>query len=389
MKASACRALTVASLAAALAIMAVFIVRSSPSTEGEPRMASSAVARASDVMEGPAGSAEDPSALGRAASDPPLMAPAVESARVPAARRRRPPPRPLAASLTWLLAQQRPDGSFGIGDDRVFEVWESLIVLASLERAGRARDAVDHGWAFVRRHIRGDGVVYHHRNTGTALACTETTAQLHATARAEDAIPRDAACTLVTSSTAPGGEVRVNTERSIIPEELQRYPSVTGFALLLAARCPDYRAIYGRALVEHARALLRDPSEITLAWQYFGTDHYALFHLARGLDAVDALDDETAAAYARHLASRQRSDGAIPSPASADTSTSLELHTALAASALAVRSSPPVDWVLARALAWLCTRQRGNGSLDGGIFRGTKREDLYVTALFADLLQGR
>jgi 4-hydroxybenzoate polyprenyltransferase len=330
------------------------------------------------------------------------------SAPVPAPE----PPAARARAVAFLLAQQKDDGSFRLDEDRIFEIWDTLVVLEALQGASVPGEALERGWAFVRANLRADGIAYHTRNAGTDHACTETTALLHAIAPADDAPPTDAACALALDSTDGEGRVRVNTERALIPEELQRYPSVTGFALLLAARCPAYRAAKSELLAGRARFWLRHPEQIAPLWQYYGTEYYALYALARGLERAAALDDDTRDALAAYIATHQRQDGAVENAAASDqTTTSVELHTALALSALAAREMPssPAAPVLDRGLAFLRARQRADGSLDGGYFRGGdfrsgdfrtgtpdggpgrpgKREDLYATSLLVELLRAR
>jgi 4-hydroxybenzoate polyprenyltransferase len=296
------------------------------------------------------------------------------------------PPAAEARAVAWLIAQQKEDGSFRLGEDRVFEVWDTLVVLDALQDRAPT-PALERARAFVDTAGRADRVAYHQRNAGTDLACSETTALLH-TLRAD--LAHDAACALALDSTDGEGRVRVNTERALIPEELQRYPSVVGFALLLLPHCPELRAKKGELLIGRARYHLRHPDSIAPAWQYYGTEYYALFALARGLQRAAALDDDSLAALAAYVADHQRPDGAVENAmASEETTTSTELHTALALSALAVRPSPAAAPVLQRGLAFLRARQRADGSLDGGRFSGDKREDLYATALFVELLAGR
>jgi hypothetical protein len=290
-------------------------------------------------------------------------------------------------AVAWLAAQQQPDGAVIQADVRAFEVWDTLQALAALNVAGAHADQQAKAWSFVRQSIRDDGVAYHFRNRGTATACTETTAFLHLHAP-QGSFSVQAACALLERSTDDDGTVRVNTEVSIIPERLQRYESVTGFALLLGPSCSTYWSQRGALLMERARQLLRAPERIDRPWQYFGTEYYALLHLVWGLRHTKGLTAAEATAVAGFVERRQRADGAIlsggPSPPSR---TSEQLHTVLALNALVLADAERGDKVLARGLRYLLSQQQPDGRLPGGAFIGTKQEDLYATALLIHLLQ--
>jgi hypothetical protein len=292
-----------------------------------------------------------------------------------------------ARAVTWLAAQQQPDGALVLDGARAFEIWDTLQALSALQLEARHGGVRTKAWSFVRENVRADGIAYHHRNRGTPAACTETTAFMHLHAPA-DLLPRQAACELLAQSTDGEGGVRVNTDLSTIPEPLQRYASVTGFALLLGPSCPDYWHDRRAVLVARARSLLRNPDALTRPWQYYGTEYYALFHLVWGLERAKSLTAADAGAVSAFLARRQRADGAIPSGAASPPSqTSEELHTVLALNALALLDGPGDKTVLAHGIRYLLARQQPTGQLSGGLFFGSKREDLYATTLLVRLLR--
>jgi hypothetical protein len=290
-------------------------------------------------------------------------------------------------AVRWLLGKQLSDGAFLLGS-RTFEVWDTLIAMKALRAEAASASALQRGWSFVRDHVREDGIAYHHRNRGTVLACTETTALLHAVhalAPFGDPLPVRAFEELLEGNTDREGRVRVMSDPRVMPEPLQTYASVNGFALLFAHQRPEYRRP-DHPVVQRARAVLRSPAAIQRPWQYFGTEYYALHYIAWGLRWAGCLEQDDMAPVVAYMEKLQTSEGAIVNGVRTASTTSAELHTALALGALHGLSDPRAAAVRERGLSFLLSRQRPDGSVDGGIFARNKQEDIYATSLLVEVL---
>lgn len=312
-------------------------------------------------------------------------------------------------AVAWLLGRQQADGAFLLGG-RTFEVWDTLLAAKALHGALHGAlpgagpqdapaevlsEALCRAWAFVLAHVREDGIAYHHRNRGTVLACTETTGLMHALARlapsgpAGVSIPTQAFRDLLAQSTDEHGRVCVHSDPRSVQGALQTYPSVGGFALLFAHQEPAYRQP-DHPIARRVRAALASPATIQRPWQYFGSEYYALLYMTWGLSWAGHLEDDDVAPMLAYIERNQTPEGAIANGIWTPTTTSTELHTALALSAVALACQSVClteqRAILERGVAWLMGRQRADGAVPGGIFARRKVEDIYATALFIDLL---
>jgi hypothetical protein len=290
-------------------------------------------------------------------------------------------------AVRWLLGRQLSDGAFLMGS-RTFEVWDTLIAMKALRSEPVPASALQRGWSFVRDHVREDGIAYHHRNRGTVLACTETTALLHAVHAlmpSAEPLPVHSFEKLLEANTDQEGRVRVMSDPKIIPEPLQTYPSVNGFALLFTHQRPEYKRP-DHPVVQRARAVLRNPAAIQRPWQYFGTEHYALHHVTWGLRWAGHLERDDMAPVVAYMEKLQTAHGAICNGIRTASTTSAELHTGLALGALHGVSDPRAAEIRERGLSFLVSQQRPDGSLNGGIFARSKQDDLYATSRFIEVL---
>jgi hypothetical protein len=294
-------------------------------------------------------------------------------------------------AVAWLETCQLPEGSFVakglvpfLRHQRAFQVWETIVVLQALSQ-DLTPAAADSACGFLGRETGNDGLT-DWRGSRRGGVCPETTSLLYLAAPCPELASIDATCAMLAARTDDRGRIPYPEFRSASGDNA--YPSTSGFALLVLDRCPEFPRAKRRALVRAARTALRRPQAVGRAWQAYGTEYYALYYCAWGLSEAGELRRRHVRSLLRYVSTQQRQDGCIVNGGpQGDSRTSEELATLLALNALAVRPPDSSLDVLRRGLAFLLDRQRDDGSFDGGFFRpGVRKEDLYATALWVELV---
>ena len=264
-------------------------------------------------------------------------------------------------------------------------VWETLLALQALAPVPDVGDRLSAGWGYLRLAVRNDGLAFWGANQGVDFWDSEATGLLLSLEAGRSLWPTGAACRGIDERTTDDGSVAEGGDLEFVPESLQSYPSVTGYALRYARACPAFWRRRGRALVARAKEVLARPQSIRPVWQVYGTEFYVLHSLAAGLAAVGHLSPAESKSILDYAASRQSPDGGFGPVRDEAVLTSRPLATAWALEALVYARPKPDDPVLRRSLAFMAASQRLDGSIPGGTYR-TISADVVSTALWVDIL---
>lgn len=280
-----------------------------------------------------------------------------------------------ADGLRYFARRQHDNGAVYEGASPAFEIWETInSVIATKLWSARitvgTSMSIQHALEFLSQSEAPNGLVLHGRYLKGAH-CVETSSEylhmLHLVAGADDDRLREKLDTLLGLQSNNGAWPIGNPE---VRPSLQRFPSVTGFALGVLADA-------GKPVPRESAALTylvktqNDAGHWGEAWEYYGTPYYALAPilqaLQRGADRADCIRAvESAREY---LLRSQEADGHWSYASSeAMLFTSPEFQTALAlrsCQAVGIRRSDPA---YQRGLAWLLSRQRRDGGWNGGFF---------------------
>src|SRR5262249_24132570 len=115
-------------------------------------------------------------------------------------------------------------------------------------------------------------------------------------------------------------------------------------------------------------------------------EYYAIHYITWGLRWAGHLEPEDMAPVVAYMERLQTAEGAICNGVRTASTTSAELHTALALGALHGPSNPRAAAIREAALSFLVSQQRPDGSVNGGSFARAKQEDIYATSLFIEVL---
>ncbi len=299
-------------------------------------------------------------------------------------------------ALRYLESWQTPYGA--ICDDTVpsFNVWETICGVMAI-RAWAPKLDYDSGPLLIRAlHFlfqteNSNGMLYHNDSDEFPDSyCLETSAlyilmllDLYPTRRPE----LTEKLAFVQQQQLSTGEW--NIVNPSVPETLQRFPSVTAFALN-ALHAGGVSPAYQAQALDALLAAQEPDGHWGINWMVYGTPFYALSIVLQAL-ANDREDRRVSqrVGYAKgYLQRSQQPDGrwflhldGFARQASA------ELQTALALQACLHAGLPPSSETVRRGIAWLLDQQRTDGSWHGGYFPTTssfdviKQEDVYATCL--------
>jgi hypothetical protein len=172
-----------------------------------------------------------------------------------------------------------------------------------------------------------------------------------------------------------------------IPEDLQQFPSVTGFALGALASV-DIVPLYLDAALLYLRESQNEEGHWGFVWQAYGTPYYAMVPILKAMqyhNADNFFDDIINKAKIFLLAS-QNDDGSFSYESEKEQNgPSVELETILGLRALRSCDVGFDDVSIKKSIDWLLSNQRENGSWDGGLFpfpgdMFEKEEDIFCTS---------
>ncbi|MBK8286205.1 MAG: terpene cyclase/mutase family protein [Ahniella sp.] len=291
----------------------------------------------------------------------------------------------------YLRSVQRADGAIADPADPLFETWETVLATRALARSPSEadRDAVDRALTFLKAQENVDQLVCHNRRC-QAVICVETSAEYWGLRQELDGSePTHRAVTALWAYQQDDGRFLIGN-----PDVRERkdFVSVTGFALML----PDRGVVSAQnrlAALDWLVTQLQADGSFGRAWEYYGTEAYAVWAVARGISQFDPAQTRTLrdrlTEWLRHT---QNPDGSWPAPDDPGVGVSAELVTALNTQSLAALT--PDDTAADKARDWLRSRQHADGHWTGGRFpipvdRYRKTEDLAATAWAIQALDHR
>lgn len=292
-------------------------------------------------------------------------------------------------ALTFLLSQQRTDGSFADSTNPLFNVWETILVTDALLTLNRpdCEPAIANALQFLKGSENEQGLICHNSKC-KAATCVETSAYYVQLISDDSLSEVSHKLELLSNLQNPNGSWFV-----LNPDVHERtdFVSITAFAVNLFElhSYPNYNK---KAALDFIASQQLPDGSWGQTWEYYNVPGYALWqclkalknepqfaqNYQRGLDFILQSQSEDGSWFFR--------DPAIPN------FTSAELQTALMLQCLEDETDPKTVEARDKALHFLLEKQLANGSFDGGNFpiqnaRYKKAEYLFATAMAIKALQ--
>lgn len=299
-------------------------------------------------------------------------------------------------AVDYLRGLQHENGQIILDDDELFNVWETIEAVQAIslweDEANLKEDQViQSAIAFLKDSEMSLGMVLHssdHQNS----YCVETSSsyiELLAFLESKDAteqqgVAREKAL-YIRSQQLSSGAWRIVSYP--IPENLQQFPSVTGFALG-ALISVDIDPLYLDAALLYLRESQNEEGHWGIVWQYYGTPYYPMMPILKAMhyhNTDNSLDSVINKARVFLLES-QSEDGSFSYVSGGGQSgPSVELETILGLRALHSCGVEFDDVSIQKSIDWLLNNQREDGSWDGGLFpfpgyTFEKEEDIFCTS---------
>lgn len=283
-------------------------------------------------------------------------------------------------ALAWLAERQQPSGAVCEASSSPFDVWETINASLAQQvwrtRCGSYVD-IERTFLFLARAEGTSGLVAH----GTYLpgaVCIETSSEY---VRALVQCRRRAELQLneIEARQREHGDWAI--ENPEVPTELQRFPSVTAFALAALTEAGSPLKCK-TAAARFLRQSQHGSGHWGEAWQYYGTPLYPMAAVLRALSMAGEIGP-TAQSAKRFLTATQRQDGSWGA-GKAVVSCGPAIETALALQCLYhCRESESATGVRT-ALRWLLNAQSSDGSWPGHfphpVAKNRKSERPYATS---------
>ncbi len=298
-------------------------------------------------------------------------------------------------ALNYLKDLQQNNGQLILENHKIFNVWETIQAVRAISLWQNKTDlkesaVIQSALTFLENSETSSGMVLQNDYQQDSY-CIETSSEyikLLAFLETKNAIKnhgkaREKAL-FVKSKQLPSGAWKI--ESSAIPEHLQQFPSVTGFALE-ALVSTNTTPLNLEAALQYLKETQNKEGHWGIVWQYYGTPYYAMVPILKTVhyyNTGNSFDDIIDKAKIFLLTS-QRENGSFYYQSENQNGPSIELETILALRALLECDTESNNIFIKKGINWLLNNQREDGSWDGGTFplpypMYKKKEDIFCTA---------
>ncbi len=293
-------------------------------------------------------------------------------------------------AVKFLESAQMKDGAIRDPDNSIFNVWETVNATLAISLWSditdlNAQKVIEKAIHFLTTSENPDGMVLHNKNHHGSF-CLETSSEY--------------VCLLIRvySATEPAINEKLKFIKNqqllsgcwkivspIIPSNLQKFPSVTGFALkalLKGGKMPKY---YESAMKFLSNSQNKD-GHWGMVWQFYNTPFYAMAPILWVFDKSEEEYPDILKKAQKYLIESQNDDGSwFYKPKDSSNAPSSELQTALALQSCFSCGLGPKSRVVKRGIHYLLEKQTLDGYWDGGYFPCLgklipKKEDIYATS---------
>lgn len=289
-------------------------------------------------------------------------------------------------AIIYLKNLQQSNGEITIDNYKIFNVWETILAIKSINlwSVDKKDITIKSALGFLLDAESVNGMVYHN-NTHKGSFCVETSAEYinmltkHSFKRAKNKAD------FISKQQMKTGEWKIIS--AVIPENLQTFPSVTGFALI-ALYETGLKPLYLDSALNFLKKTQKNDGSWGYAWQYYGTPFYTMCPILSAIKKYDknGTYNEVLKKARKFLFNCQQKDGSfIYDVKEFQNKPSIELQTILALRSLINCNVKFTDKRIIKGLKFLLRKQRADGSWDGGYFplpnpKKRKAEDVFCTS---------
>jgi prenyltransferase beta subunit len=296
-------------------------------------------------------------------------------------------------AVNYLRGLQHDNGQIILDDDEMFNVWETIEAVRAIslwqdETNLKEDQVIQSAIAFLKDSETSFGMVLHSSNHQNSY-CVETSSvyiELLAFLESKGATEQHGAARekalYIRSEQLSSGAWRA--ESFPIPENLQQFPSVTGFALGALASV-DIVPLYLDAALLYLRESQNEEGHWGFVWQAYGTPYYPMMPILKAIHNhnTDNSFDSVINKARVFLLESQSENGSLSY--GSENGPSVELETILGLRALRSCDVGFDDASIKKGIDWLLSIQREDGSWDGGLFPFPgnifeKEEDIFCTS---------
>jgi len=299
-------------------------------------------------------------------------------------------------ALIYLKRHQHENGAISLTRQSAFDVWETIqaaraLALWQADMGLPLQPIVKAALHFLKKAETPQGLVLHsslHKNS----YCVETTSDyirlLALLVKQNLASPMDVIqkTSYLIKGQLPSGAWKI--ENPTVPDKLQIFPSVTGFALCAIAAA-ETEPLNLKAAIHYLKSTQTDVGHWGFAPPYYGTPFYVTSPVLTAFKSYPnaaRLEETIQKGRAFLLSCQQKDGGFLDNISQNEPWPSPELQTILALTSLLQCNVTDDLSAISKGLNWLLDRQRPDGSWNGGWFPMTareaeKKEDIYCTSL--------